>query len=109
MSRQHTPTMQKQTRYRPPYRTCVTKINLNTIAEESVDSQDEMESFIFQTEEIDDYYQSAAKIAEAIGLRKTRAKRDPVSQLNRHSTTWRSRSPCAPKSGHSFQLCTAMG
>jgi hypothetical protein len=71
--------MQKQTRYRPPYRTCVTKINLNTIAEESADSQDEpMESFIFQTSEIDDYYQSAAKIAEAIGLRKTLAKRDLV-------------------------------
>jgi hypothetical protein len=79
MSRLYTPILkQKYKKISPPSRSCRTKIDLNIIAEESV--QEEEPSFIFQTSEIDDYYQSAAKIADTIGLKNSREKKEGVNK-----------------------------
>jgi hypothetical protein len=77
MSKLYTPILkQKYSKLSPPSRSCRTKMDLNIIAEESGEVQEDEQSFIFQTSEIDDYYQSAAKIADAIGLKNTREKRE---------------------------------
>ena len=80
MSKHYTPILKQKYRILSPQcRSCKAKQNLNTIAEESAEL-DEM-SFIFQTSEMDDYYQAAAKIADKVGLKNCRRKWQTVWYL----------------------------